>query len=123
MTQKELRKKWIKALRSGEYKQGRLKLRFIREGEDRFCCLGVLCDVLDKEKWIYGSNYTYFYDGSEGQPSPKICDVVGFRHDGIITDLANMNDRDGCTFNEIADLLEKHPERFFTDDTRKEVSE
>lgn len=36
---------WLKALRSGKYKQGRNNLRT----EDEFCCLGVLCDLYQKE--------------------------------------------------------------------------
>lgn len=38
-------KKWVAALRSGEYSQGRGRLR---KG-DTFCCLGVACDLYAKE--------------------------------------------------------------------------
>ena len=35
-----------RALRSGRYTQGQGCLRFsLSEGEDVFCCLGVLCDI------------------------------------------------------------------------------
>lgn len=37
----KLKEDWVKALRSGEYKQGIGKLR----ERDEFCCLGVLCQV------------------------------------------------------------------------------
>jgi hypothetical protein len=37
-------KKWIAALRSGEYKQGTFALK---KG-DRYCCLGVACDIYRK---------------------------------------------------------------------------
>ena len=37
--------KWLEALRSGEYIQGRDRLRL----GDRFCCLGVACDLYAKE--------------------------------------------------------------------------
>ena len=40
-----LAKKWIDALRSGKYKQGRGQL----VKGDRYCCLGVLCDVAKQE--------------------------------------------------------------------------
>lgn len=36
-----VKKLWLKALRNGEYKQGQNQLR---EG-NRFCCLGVLCNL------------------------------------------------------------------------------
>ena len=41
-----IKEKWLKALRSGKYKQGKGELR---EG-GKFCCLGVLCDLYTKEK-------------------------------------------------------------------------
>lgn len=41
---KEIMQDWVKALRSGEYKQGRESLR----SQDRYCCLGVLCDLYAK---------------------------------------------------------------------------
>lgn len=36
-----VKKKWLTALRSGEYTQGRYKLRHA----GNFCCLGVLCNL------------------------------------------------------------------------------
>ena len=54
-TQEELRdaiplieKVWIPALRSGDYKQGKGRLR---DSKDRFCCLGVACDLIDPNAW------------------------------------------------------------------------
>ncbi len=38
----QLKEKWIAALRSSRYKQGKGELR---SSDDLFCCLGVLCDV------------------------------------------------------------------------------
>jgi len=43
--------KWLKALRSGKYKQGRGALCQIdKKGAESFCCLGVLCDLYNKEQ-------------------------------------------------------------------------
>lgn len=43
--------KWLKALRSGKYKQGRGALCQIdKKGNESFCCLGVLCDLYNKEQ-------------------------------------------------------------------------
>lgn len=39
------RKKWIAALRSGEYKQGRGNLRVVSRKQTRHCCLGVACEI------------------------------------------------------------------------------
>ena len=38
-------KKWVKALRSGEFEQG---TGYLRKG-DKFCCLGVACAVYQDE--------------------------------------------------------------------------
>lgn len=42
-----LKKKWLDALRSGEYEQGsdQLVMTFM-DGQDKFCCLGVLADIM-----------------------------------------------------------------------------
>lgn len=40
----EPRKLWVEALRSGEYEQTNGALRY----EDKFCCLGVACDLYRK---------------------------------------------------------------------------
>lgn len=46
--QRKARRLWVKALRSGEYKQGYGYLHYKRGGKDKFCCLGVLCDLAVK---------------------------------------------------------------------------
>lgn len=45
---KKLKTKWVKALRSGKYKQGKGVLRTV---DNKFCCLGVLVDVMNKKAW------------------------------------------------------------------------
>ena len=40
-----VKNKWVEALRSGKYKQGRGQLN----SENRYCCLGVLCEVFIAE--------------------------------------------------------------------------
>lgn len=47
---KKLKEKWVTALRSGEYKQGMGMLHAVENGSDKFCCLGVLCDVYNKQQ-------------------------------------------------------------------------
>ena len=49
---KEIKDKWVTALRSGKYKQTTGALRRVTaDGESGFCCLGVLCDVVDPDGW------------------------------------------------------------------------
>lgn len=44
----EFIEKWLEALESGEYKQGKNYLRLSLNGEPEYCCLGVACDVANK---------------------------------------------------------------------------
>jgi hypothetical protein len=86
----KLKTKWIAALRSGDYKQGKMQLF---DGE-RHCCLGVLCIVINKEnpEWTYNH------------------DLIGTKNVDI---LWRMNDGDDefkiskHNFNQIADWIEK----------------
>jgi len=51
----EIKERWVKALRSGDYIQGKGALRRTEGGIHKYCCLGVLCDILAKEtshKWV-----------------------------------------------------------------------
>ena len=44
----EFKRKWVEALRSGQYKQG--KLRLYDSSTDSYCCLGVACHIQDIPK-------------------------------------------------------------------------
>lgn len=49
---KEFLKQWLKALRSGKYKQGDSWLHYKNRGKDYYCCLGVACVLADpSSKW------------------------------------------------------------------------
>jgi len=49
----EAKKRWIKALTSGKYKQGKDYLcKFDSRGELRYCCLGVLCEEEVEGDWV-----------------------------------------------------------------------
>jgi hypothetical protein len=119
----DIAKKWVEALRSGEYKQAQHRLR----GYSGFCCLGVLCDLVKDEvggKWLdeIGDNTTQVFvvsdeDSRRSTVPRSVCKFVGlqdsfgeFRDDDVgDTSLANMNDN-GSTFEEIADTIEKYAE-------------
>lgn len=60
-------KKWVAALRSGQYTQGS-DLLHAREGKvgiEKFCCLGVLCSLTEGLKIQTNSLKTTSYDGAE----------------------------------------------------------
>jgi hypothetical protein len=44
---RELKEKWVAALRSGDYVQGNGALKYGKEGAMYYCCLGVLAEVAD----------------------------------------------------------------------------
>lgn len=56
---------WVKALRSGDYQQGKSNL--CREdqisGECEYCCLGVACDILTVNEWIKYPHYVVWSIG------------------------------------------------------------
>ncbi len=47
-----IKKIWLKALRSGEYEQTTTRLCRPRSDGVGFCCLGVLCDLSDDCPWM-----------------------------------------------------------------------
>lgn len=104
---KELKNKWLEALRSGEYKQG---VNFLRNIGDNYCCLGVLYEVegispLDIEN--SGKSICYRYDGiNTSFPSNEVIKRWGMSI-GTCNNLAKMNDN-GKRFNEIADWIEEN---------------
>lgn len=106
---KSIAKKWVAALRSGQYAQG---VGNLREG-GAFCCLGVLCDlhstITGKGQWDGGE----YHAGCESDcmvPPDNVCEWAGMQENNpdmesdYIT-LAEMNDA-GASFAEIADKIE-----------------
>jgi hypothetical protein len=60
------KKKWLAALRSGKYEQARGVIR----ADDKFCCLGILCEVLrpgstEAFNLIATENITKILDGED----------------------------------------------------------
>lgn len=46
-----IKRKWVRALRSKKFKQGRRLLKYTTQrGAVRHCCLGVLCELFNKER-------------------------------------------------------------------------
>jgi hypothetical protein len=96
----KLKKKWVAALRSGKFKQGSLAL--LAQGS--YCCLGVLCRVSGMTPQAIKN--LECEEGDTNGLLPK-----SLRKEFGITDrqqraLALMND-DGCSFDAIADRIEK----------------
>jgi len=95
-------KEWTTALRSGEYDQGRASLHC----DDSFCCLGVLCDLVDPDGWTAQEDGHIWRDHEDlGLPPRPVLKAVGISYEQALS-LASMNDN-GCTFDQIADVIEK----------------
>jgi hypothetical protein len=109
---KSIAKKWVKALRSGKYEQGKKSLK----SEQGYCCLGVLCSLSP-----YKNNYTRMRPKNEFDNKlttklincllpEKIQSWAGMSSaDGRLgqTTLTSMNDS-VYSFTEIADIIEKN---------------
>jgi hypothetical protein len=124
----KIKKAWIKALRSGEYKQCRDKLKDPTTGS--YCCLGVLAEVTAK---IQGTDYDRYRDGDNSfLPNRFLIEEV-FRDKQLLdrsgvfdnpwevnvreekkgetpgkTTLYQLNDAFEYTFDEIADVIERY---------------
>jgi hypothetical protein len=101
----------LKALRSGEYTKTTAELH----GARGHCCLGVMCDVYEKQTGIKVRRDPRGYiRGGCLASHPKVQKWVGLQeglgHSAHADTLAEMNDADGSTFSEIADFIESEPE-------------
>ena len=114
--------KWVDALRSGKYKQGKNALR---TENDEFCCLGVLEDVMGTPcvkggiglvQTIRGNKYAYHHsktDFSIGVLTRKTYEDLKITNRGQ-TKLIDMNDS-GASFDEIADFIENNYDFMFVE--------
>lgn len=86
----ETKTKWIDALRSGEFQQGRYAL--YNNQSDTYCCLGVLCKVLNIPDINVNSEQGY--------------SVLADTHKVNTFAYMTMNDQEQKSFLEIADHIE-----------------
>lgn len=98
---------WVEALRSGRYEQTRGRMRC----EDKFCCMGVLCDVHAGQTGNTWHNDYYLDDAC--LPPPAVLQWAGLKTDRGMVDgeefsLTGMNDSMCYSFAEIADFIERN---------------
>lgn len=119
-----VQKQWLAALRSGKYLQGGAFL--LRN--DRYCCLGVACEMLELKRmdgiYFYGDTFSarsmpgYSYrdlglHSREGRFKYKDSTNAVILNHGTLTDL---NDFSGLDFSEIADLIEQNEHLVFAEE-------
>lgn len=100
---KEIADKWVTALRSGKYKQGRFTLK---KG-DTYCCLGVLCEISG-----------HYYNPMSIVPTQAIANWAGLvERNGFIElkrgslTLIRLNDDRRRSFKHIAAFIERNWKR------------
>lgn len=96
---KQVRDQWVAALRSGRYVQGKNRLRQGEEGKKKYCCLGVLCDLIDPNDWR-GDVFRWQTTALPLSVAQEI-NITSNQQ----AELTRMNDR-GESFREIADYIE-----------------
>lgn len=112
---KAVKEKWIAALRSGEYKQCRGQLK----RKDRFCVLGVLCDLFTKTK--AGKQFKKEWDND------KTINMQGMKLPDVVREWAEIHNENidpyAPSHNPIMKLMEHNDEgkRFKT--LAKEIEE
>lgn len=105
---KEVRDRWVGGLRSGEYEQGVGQF----EAEGKFCCLGVLCDVMGQPVRL---EETEKYRGTDNEqfvsqllPVSQMRSLA-YKNDGPAYPGAGAGAK-VHTFDQIADWIEEHVE-------------
>lgn len=123
MKNKDAVEKWLKALRSGEFKQAKEVLYDKKTGG--YCCLGVAC-VIAKREGVIPKQTQWSHIDCCGDTEPavrldnnhaKVREWFGLKdneggYGGNGLGLAHMNDN-GADFWEIADIIESEPEGLF----------
>lgn len=107
----KLKRKWLKALRSGEYRQGRGQL--VTGDGKNFCCLGVLADVMGCEwqesEMDCDSSLVPILPKDRRPLAPRGEDWLSAKKTGLShkkqEQLAGMND-EGASFKQIASFIE-----------------
>lgn len=94
-----LKARWLSALRDGKYLQGRGALRR-SNGQDKFCCLGVLQDIMAPEDWAEPNAGNHEKDwaanGCTGGLTDEMHDLAGLDLDETRA-LVDLNDGDMCS--------------------------
>lgn len=103
-------KRWVAALRSGDYAQ----VRGYLHTPEGFCCLGVACDLIDPDGWdeqqsgegIASSRKYFPYQNNLFWIPTMLAARIGI-YQYFQDKLSSMNDEDKVNFDDIADYIEK----------------
>lgn len=113
LTKEIIRDVWLPALRSGKYSRGRMMLR---NSNDGFCAIGVLCNEIDPDGWIPEVKYPG-WDLWRDIPVGSIAAVVDYfsekgsylGYNELVT-IISLNDNDeeqNSRYDKVINYLEK----------------
>ena len=111
----EIKTKWLAALRSGEYRKSvHVLKRYFKNVPARYCCMGVLCDIIKEDhphaqELIEQKTDNHF--GSDKMSKFAMLDQETLSYTGVEMGeqrrLTTMNDK-GASFLTIAKYIEKY---------------
>lgn len=107
-------KLWVKALKSGKYKQTSGTL----QDEDGYCCLGVACKLYEKKtgKKLEKNDRGFYCDATLRGKFTKVRKWLRLHFSdgeyGCNDNLTDLNDS-GYSFKEIAKIIESEPKGLF----------
>jgi hypothetical protein len=116
---KNIMKKWVKALRSGKYRKTTGDLcKVAQNGNKSYCCLGVLTDLYNKEnkrcpvETVGEKDLSHWVMDWSGMHSSFGSLKYGYS-DKTITSLSELNDCNKAkrSFKRMADIIEKNWEQ------------
>lgn len=118
MLDRPLYDEWLKRLRSGSYAQGNHALCSITPEGRRYCCLGVLAEIMVEADLMhrFDGEHDTTYDGDGmANEDPQVYLPPELIHGEVQRKLAVLNDSAGYTFLQIADEIERSYELAITD--------
>ena len=114
-----IKKKWVAALKSGEYEQGFDALCTTNAQNDSFCPLGVLCELHAQETgeaWEPGRSHRphrlRYYGAASALPH-TVCDWAdlpsnpGLIYNGFVYTVSTLNDEARLSFRQLADIIQR----------------
>ena len=123
----DIEKRWVEALESGKYKQGKDSLKIQnKDGSFSYCCLGVLCELavedgIIKPSSIPKNSFVWTYEDRSGVLPMKVMEWAGLdscnpqvkddihvslQHENL--SLSVYNDNLNYSFKQIAKLIRDH---------------
>ena len=100
----EIKKKWVGALRSGKFLQGKEKLK---SEDGYFCCLGVLTHLCRKGEWTEAQGAEDFLENDVMDWARLETENPEIQVEDRKILISELNDNHDYDFETLADLIEE----------------